>query len=364
MIKKLIKKTALYKVILCLRLNIDIFYYLSLISGIKAGKYKDAVFLLGTVLHKNNGDHLITYAELCFLERNLPLESEVIQIPIEVYLLFGKTITKYLPKDAIVFINGGGWMGELWPEHEELMQDMVRNCENHKIIIFPQTIFYQNNNSELLQKAKQVYNLPSCLTICVRDCASYDFAMRYFYKSRIILLPDITLSLGDKDLRKLMGDSKPDREFIGACIRNDRECNNNKTALKVLDSVKKEHDDIQVINVSTIASRRIREKGRINALSKVFRKYMKCKLVLTDRLHSMIICYLTKTPCVVWDNATHKVEGTYTKWLSDCDNVFYANIANEHEIKAFIEKILNQTTYGGERKEFDFSNLKRAINNG
>ena len=34
-------------------------------------------------------------------------------------------------------------------------------------------------------------------------------------------------------------------------------------------------------------------------------------MIITDRLHCMLLCVLTKTPCIFYDNSTHKLSGTY-----------------------------------------------------
>lgn len=43
-------------------------------------------------------------------------------------------------------------------------------------------------------------------------------------------------------------------------------------------------------------------------------------IVITDRLHGMIFCYITGTPCIVFDNDNHKISETYKKWLKETCN--------------------------------------------
>ena len=44
-----------------------------------------------------------------------------------------------------------------------------------------------------------------------------------------------------------------------------------------------------------------------------FKDFQKSELVITDRLHGMIFCYITKTPCIVMPNNNHKILMTYEK---------------------------------------------------
>ena len=39
---------------------------------------------------------------------------------------------------------------------------------------------------------------------------------------------------------------------------------------------------------------------------------------LTNRLHCMIFAYLSKTPCLAFDNKSKKVSGVY-EWIKDCE---------------------------------------------
>ena len=38
------------------------------------------------------------------------------------------------------------------------------------------------------------------------------------------------------------------------------------------------------------------------------------ELVITDTLHAMILCTITGTPCLAYDNISHKVSGVY-EWI-------------------------------------------------
>ena len=52
-------------------------------------------------------------------------------------------------------------------------------------------------------------------------------------------------------------------------------------------------------------------------LNKIWTAFKKSKVVVTDRLHGMIFCAITKTPCVAIDNSNHKISGVYDAWLKD-----------------------------------------------
>ena len=45
------------------------------------------------------------------------------------------------------------------------------------------------------------------------------------------------------------------------------------------------------------------------------------KLVVTDRLHGMIFCVITGTPCLAIDSSNARVSRFYTAWLQDIGHV-------------------------------------------
>ena len=54
------------------------------------------------------------------------------------------------------------------------------------------------------------------------------------------------------------------------------------------------------------------EKEELNKLLTLFKT---SKIVITDRLHGMILSAITNTPCIAINNSNGKVAGVYEKWL-------------------------------------------------
>lgn len=55
-----------------------------------------------------------------------------------------------------------------------------------------------------------------------------------------------------------------------------------------------------------------------------FKDFQKSKLVITDRLHGMVFCAISGTPCIAFSNYNHKVKGTYD-WIKDLDYIKYVD---------------------------------------
>ena len=104
---------------------------------------KKRIFLIFTPEHNNLGDHAITKAELEFLK-----DYDVFEITsysVSLLLEFPKIFKKLLSDDLIIF-TGGGFLGTLWFHDELNLRKILNLCKgNNNIIIFPQTVFYEND---------------------------------------------------------------------------------------------------------------------------------------------------------------------------------------------------------------------------
>ena len=129
--------------------------------------------LLDIPNHRNIGDTLIWEGEIEFL-KSLPYN-----------LLY--------TCNSFTYLHGGGNFGDVWRNTQEFRNNVVREKKNNKIIIFPQTVHYENN--ELLIEDSNLYNSHPDLTICARDTRSYEILKQNFHNCNILLLPDMAFCL-------------------------------------------------------------------------------------------------------------------------------------------------------------------------
>lgn len=141
--------------------------------------------LLDTPNYKNIGDNLIWAGELTFLKRfpfNMVYAANM-------YLC---NLSK-IPQHSTILMQGGGNFGDMWRPSQEFRNKVVEICRQNKIIIFPQTVFY--NDKTLLKKDTQLFAQHPDLTICARDHISYAILKKYFSHNNILLLPDMAFCL-------------------------------------------------------------------------------------------------------------------------------------------------------------------------
>lgn len=351
--KAIIKGIVPKQLIEIYRLHGKTLYYYRRISSLK--KMDNYSILLGTPLHENLGDHLITIAERKFLQ-DLQIQP-VIEIPIEAYKLFKKKFVKNVKPGAMIFIQGGGWMGTVWLNDEVLMQDMLSCFKSNQVVVFPQTSFYDCHSSNYLsivESGKKVYSQKN-VVVSIREYESYNHLKQIFPNAKTILQPDITLYL-----KKNMA-QKSDRQtfcgrFIGICFRKDRESYECKLKKAIIEYLNAKRVNIKCID--TIERHGIAEKKREEAVLKKIEEFSKFDLIITDRLHGMIISYLAGTRCIALDNRTHKVRSVYQTWMNDCGSISY--VENYEE---FVQQLGKENNYD-QNIIFDFSLLKRVITYG
>ncbi|WP_349946257.1 polysaccharide pyruvyl transferase family protein [Lacrimispora sp. BS-2] len=360
-IKKLMKLILPANIILQIKMKSDIFYYSKLIKEIEI-EQNSCAFIIGTPIHTNLGDHLITLAERYYISK-IGFDKKVIEIPTEMYQLYKKRLESAISSNSVIFINGGGWMGNLWPVEELLIQDMLSTFQKNRIIIFPQTIYYDKNMlpySELIRSSRNALLKCDNLTLFVRDRQSYDFAVNNFGVCTF-LVPDIALAYYNKAPRIPNEDRK---NIAGICLRADRETSrSNEVEQIVLKLLKK--NDLITEKIDTMSKKRVPFSIREETVHNRLMEFSKRKIIFTDRLHGMIFSFLTDTPCIVLDNKTQKVSGVHKEWLKNCPHIFtILNEVDEEKLNAFIKSVIYnkvdcEITY---KSEFDC--LKEEILNG
>lgn len=283
---------------------------------------KRAIFI-GSPVHGNLGDQLIALECLDFIQ-DLGYE-ELIEIPEFVYELFPQRIS-IQPLDD-VFITGGGWMGDMY-EDELVIESIIKNWPNNRIVILPQTIFFSGSNvMSSPEQLRRVFNKASNLIVCVRDRQSYEVCLTLLGLGReqCFLLPDMAL-LKLKDI--IIKDYTQTNRVLFS-LRNDTEKIQKTDILKkIIKSLEKE--GIKCVYSSTVLNQKIGPfKKRTNAIQDKISEFNYADLIVTDRLHSMVFSLLAGTKCIALDNSTHKVSGVYQEWLKDIPGLLVLDNADQ-----------------------------------
>lgn len=321
------------------------------------------IILLDTPIHSNLGDAAIALAEIEFLHQDLKIHSfiEVTAQDLEGMEKFYGFFTK---KDKLILVHGGGFLGDIWPSEEKRFRKIVKYFSKNKIIVFPQTIYYnlsKESSRKFYEESKKIYSSHKNLSIFAREKKSYDFLINSYPNNFVYLVPDIVLGFN-------VGNMKYNRKDILLCMRSDIEKKVQEKDEKILmNSIKQKYPNETIKRTDTVIDKNILQDDRYSEVKLKLEEFAKAKLVITDRLHGMVFAAITNTPCIALGNSSGKVKGVY-EWIKENKYIYYLdNITDitkvldqldinkkykyqttkiKKEFKPLLEKIKKELNYG------------------
>lgn len=322
-----------------IRYRLRRFEYLFRINKLSKIKNKK-VLVFQTPLHKNLGDHLIAVALIKFL-KNIGIQH-IFEIPNEMFLSNKNKLRRAIADNDIIIITGGGFIGNIWTREETVLEEILKTFPDNKVIIFPQTIWFEKDKpsyEQELNDCKKLFENHKKLVLFVREGNSYNFVKDNFRNINVTLAPDIALSYQPAN-----ENSENKHVNVGFCLRNDVEKFRNETIICSIKNILEDCNE-QIVYTDTMSKNRVYEHDRERFVIDKIKEFSQYKLVVTDRLHGMIFAYLAGTPCIVLDNKTKKVTGVYVEWLKECENIIPVLDGVDRIIVEFIHKALSNKLF-------------------
>ncbi len=316
-------------------MNLGTFFKLIFFKG-------DKVLLLLSPQYVNYGDHAIAHSSLMYLKKNFP-DKKVFEISVNFYEYWKQFLKSHISRNDILIISGGGFLGDIWPEFQKNTDEILRTYTENQIVIFPQTIFFQDEKA--MSDSKKYFLNHKYLYICLREKNSYDFVTQQWLPEK----KDYTYLVSDMVLGLSYPKKKNMKKNAVLCFRNDKE--------QVLDADTKKKIS-EFLNKKGYKTKKIsmtREHCEFPAfarsffLNKKISQYSEASLVITDRLHGMIFAIITSTPCLAFDNTSHKVQGVFNR-LRDIDYVLFAD---KDSIEQQLEYLMNISNVEYSTKNFN-----------
>ena len=265
------------------------------------------MLLLMTPEHGNLGDHAIAWAARELLEKAGIACMEFTQAElIDLHHEGALSVMNGFP----IAINGGGNIGTLWPEVEQLMEDIVSENPKSPIAILPNTAVFENTpqGQRAMEQACQVFGNHKNIRIYAREERSFEVLKDRF--PGVKLIPDLVLSLSWKNAETI-------RQGCIFCLRSDCE---QTLSEKNRQSLRREAEEIfgeKIQNLDMIAPvSQIPKEQHAEYVKQQMTAFAGAELVVTDRLHAMLFCALTGTPCIVLNSRSPKILGCY-QWIRD-----------------------------------------------
>lgn len=285
--------------------------------------------------HCNIGDHAIAYAERQLLKS---MDRPYLEFSGSMTRLL-KCLSKLVEPEDTIFLHGGGNMGTLYRWEEQYRCDIISLLPKNKIIMFPQTISYENtkDSQAFLAHTKRVYRCHKDLHLFARETHSFEVMKNCYPDNDVRLTPDIVLSLSGED-------NAPFSKRRGAllCMRNDVEKSLNQQKLDdILTSIR--DCDLDYTYTDTTVPESFMPVSAMQGEKFVhdkFDEFRSARLVVTDRLHGMIFSAITGTPCIALNNKNGKVGFEY-EWLRELPYIHF--IENTDDVDKHIATLLQLT---------------------
>lgn len=269
---------------------------------------RSRAFLLDAASYNNLGDQAITYATSLFL-RDVFGDDCYFEVSERDLLRNLKYLKKVIRDIDVLCLNGGGNMGNLYPRYESLRRKVIKEFPNNKIIIFPQTIDYESDSygKRELERSRKVYKRHAHLIVCAREKKSFDLMQKLY--SNVVLVPDIVLYLKGR----ITWDKSENKDFVGVCLRDDRESVVSTEQKNIIfSSIKEAGFKAESLTTMSDSCQMFMSSGdRFIALQSKLQEFSGYRCIITDRLHGMIFSILAGVPCIAIDNSNKKVSGVF-----------------------------------------------------
>ncbi|QOD13351.1 polysaccharide pyruvyl transferase family protein [Psychrobacter sp. 28M-43] len=290
----------------------------------------------------NIGDIAISYAQKQYLQ-HVMTNYEVVSVPISQTRLVLNSIKQRIQQRDIVTIIGGGNMGSSYPDIEELRQLVINTFPTNRVVCFPQTLDWSDSakSKRALHRIVKVYAKHPDIHIFARESMTAAKLTKLFAEYSNVhvgLVPDIVMSAN----AAVLGTTNDiESSTILRCLRDDKEAALSTEQYGFIDKALAD-TGYQIEKTDTHAGgSQLDEAHCKKLLTDKLSQFRAAKLVVTDRLHGMILCLLSGTPCLVLPNSNHKIRQTQLDWLRNHPRLVFLELDEVAEISKHIDKLLS-----------------------
>ena len=117
---------------------------------VKSGLKHSKTVLLLSPQYLNYGDHIIAQSEIEYIKKftgKAPLDGNY-----TFFELWGDKAKNTIKKDDVLWVTGGGYIGDLWPESHNMVEKIIEMFPDNVIVFAPQTTFFEDIKSDNARK--------------------------------------------------------------------------------------------------------------------------------------------------------------------------------------------------------------------
>lgn len=328
--------------------------------NVKSHSNERKIIVLCTPEHGNLGDQAIAISQKIILKNNIN-KYQYLELTYGSSVENVNKMAKFIHTEDVFVVTGGGWLGTLWYHDEYIVQKYLKKYPRNKFIIMPQTVFYNMDDDKILKASQRLYAQHKNLFVFFRDENSYDFFLKHGFveSERAFYMPDLVCYYNYDTVTEAVPNQ------VGLCFRKDHE-KTIKDGLQRKIEMELLKKGIMVKPFTTVLPQKIESANRIEVLKRFLDELKKNKLVITDRLHCMLFCFILGVPCIAFDNLSHKVSGVY-EWIKECE--FVILVDKETSIENLFEKInimynynsMNKPKFSLAQKKYEFIKILQRI---
>ncbi|MCI9487774.1 MAG: glycosyltransferase [Lachnospiraceae bacterium] len=285
---------------------------------------KRKLFMFCAPDYANLGDHAIAYAEKKFIREKLGMD--VVEVPTRRYEEAANIARHNINSDDLLLITGGGFLGSLWMNPESMTRRIIDEYPENRIIVMPQTLYWGGSATQQreAQYTRSIYQKHKRLTLFARDGVSFELMKQYYPECDIHQAPDMVLSVDwDEFIRE---DAK--KQGLLLCLKSDKESILSAAQKQELVEIGERRVGSVTCNNNMHSHVILEPFARYGALSEHLLKFQQARICVTDRLHGMLFCVITGTPCVVLNSCNHKLTEGY-RWVKELQYIKFAKDVSE-----------------------------------
>ena len=238
------------------------------------------------------------------------------------------SLRQTLPAGTI-FLSGGGNFGDLWPEQQAFRESVLAQFPDRPIVQLPQSIHFDDLSAH--RRAAKAIAKHGRFVLYVRDRRSFETAAAA-YDCQLHLAPDMAFWLGPilrpvKARHQLLMLLRADRESSRGTLPRPEKIPNDAVIADWLTEdpnlfVKFKFLSAAASPVMLGLNARNKSNQRellfrnlaMSRLNRGIRQLASAEFVITDRLHSYILCLLLGIPHIVCDNSYQKLGAFIDTW--------------------------------------------------
>lgn len=292
------------------------------------------IILLGdfqehTPAHRNLGDALQHFQIVHWLGHHYKDWS----VETVFYFAPPEALKEIIRDDDVIALQSSGGMGDTYMTMETVKRRVVQDFPSHRIIMFPQTVFYRDE--QIRQTSADIYSRHANLTIMARDYRSYEILKWMLPDGDTLVMPDFVFSMAvDHDYLAAL-QRAPDAKPL-LILRKDKE--RNGPAHKAVQWCVKDAQRMDLVYPKT---RRCREMEAPDFWGPALADMAKARYLVTDRMHGMIFAAVMHIPCVcVPGGGGFPKNGTcYESWLWRAPWIEFLEKPTTETLPAAIERV-------------------------